>query len=390
MAGSRKPGSECAYNNPVDVQDGTLCRADSPTPGTVESVVESYYVSFTTIVDSQFEIVETSFQETYQGVARGLQPYYEGALCIFIAGIKAEALVPGAVLKETGYELGSLLSGLIPGLRQMIEVLGATTFIGAGVGALIGFFAGGVGAAPGAVVGADIGFDLGMAVLTWLGVGFLAVSIAKGFGEMVAALQNGIEWAWQARNQQGQAREKQIDRAAGELARTIGILMRLILEGIVAYLLKKAAMSSTKGLIGTAKGLQSSGAAVVSDEIVADLVGKLRASKLGGGFADWVDKNWRDLVKNPKLQETPTGQSSGTVGNQGVSQSAGNSPHQQPATPSQSSAAGVSQSTGRTTPASLKEQFAMQQAKANPHCGYANPSQAWHDGSSMAREPRMG
>jgi hypothetical protein len=31
-------------------------------------------------------------------------------------------------------------------------------------------------------------------------------------------------------------------------------------------------------------------------------VGKLRASKFGNGFAEWIEKNWRDLEKNPKLQ----------------------------------------------------------------------------------------
>ena len=156
---------------------------------------------------------------------------------------------------------------------------------------MIGFFAGGgVGDVPGAVIGADIGFDLGMAVLTWLGLAFLAVSIAKGFGEMVTALQNGVEWAWQARTLKEGAREKQVDRAAHELARTVAILVRLILQAIVAYLLKRAAVSSTRGLIGTAKGVQSAGSAAVSDEIVAELVGKLRASKLGGGFADWVEE----------------------------------------------------------------------------------------------------
>jgi hypothetical protein len=326
MAGARKPGSQCAYSDPADVHDGTLCRAESPTPGTLTSELHASFVSISVSLDSGFEIVEASFQETYQGVARGMQPYYEGALCIYNATTRAEELVPEAVLKETGYELGALLSGLIPGLLQMLAVLAATTFLGAGVGALIGFFAGGgVGAAPGAVIGADMGFDLGMAVLTWLGLAFLAVSIAKGFGEMVTALRNGVEWAWQARTLKEGAREKQVDRAAHELARTVAILVRLILQAIVAYLLKKAAVSSTRGLIGTTKGIQSAGSAAVSDEIVAELVGKLRASKLGGGFADWVEKNWRDIVKNPRLREAEGGtlaKTGGTATAQESSQSA--------------------------------------------------------------------
>jgi len=35
MAGKRKPGSQCAYNYAVDIDDGTLCRAQSSTPSSV-------------------------------------------------------------------------------------------------------------------------------------------------------------------------------------------------------------------------------------------------------------------------------------------------------------------------------------------------------------------
>src|SRR5437764_15133621 len=93
-----------------------------------------------------------------------------------------------------------------------------------------------------------------MAILTWLGLAFLIVSIAKGFVELLGTLKNGIELAWEARNLQGGDQQRQIDRAADQLARVSGILMRLILEAIVAYLLKKAAMRSNRGEIATVNG----------------------------------------------------------------------------------------------------------------------------------------
>jgi len=93
-----------------------------------------------------------------------------------------------------------------------------------------------------------------------------------------------------------------LDKAAHELARSAGIVMRLILQGILVYLLKKAAMGSTRGVAGTIRGVQTRGAAAAAEASVAELVGKLRASKFGDGFADWVEKNWRDLEKNPKLE----------------------------------------------------------------------------------------
>lgn len=310
MAGKLQPGPLCGHSNPVNVDDGTTCRAESPQPGPVSSGVASSFVSsvsstFTWAADSigaEYDAVTTTLQVKYADLQQGIRDDFTGALCIYQACSQAESFAGDAILEETGCQLKSLLSGLIPGLIQMVAIVGASSILGAGIGALIGSLAGGVGAAPGAVVGADLGFDIGMAVLTWLGVAFLAVSIAKGFAELLQAIRNGVEWAWAARKLQGTAQKEQLDKAAHELARSAGIVMRLILQGILAYLLKKAAMGSTRGVAGTIRGVQTRGAAAAAEASVAELVGKLRASKFGDGFADWVEKNWRDLEKNPKLQ----------------------------------------------------------------------------------------
>jgi hypothetical protein len=37
MAGSRKPGPQCLYNDPVSIDDGTMCRAMSPRPGPLDA-----------------------------------------------------------------------------------------------------------------------------------------------------------------------------------------------------------------------------------------------------------------------------------------------------------------------------------------------------------------
>jgi hypothetical protein len=301
VAGSRIPGPVCQVENPVEIDDGTSCLAATASPGPV-SLDNSPLASADGQFTSEYDIIKADLGTLYDGVSETLQSNYEGARCLFQACQQAQDLAPAAIYKETGYELGQLLQGLIPGLLQMIVIVGATTLLGAAVGGIVGFFFGGVGAAPGAAIGGELGLDVGMAVLTWLGVAFLAVSIVKGFGEMLEALRNGVEWAWYARNLKGPAEEKQVNRAAQELARTVGILVRLILQGIVAYLLKKAAVGATRGAMATGRALQTDGAAAVSEATVADLVGKLRASKLGKGFADWVEKNWRDMVKNQRLR----------------------------------------------------------------------------------------
>jgi len=302
MAGATQAGPTCGHNNPVVVDDGTLCRAQSPAPGPVSSGIGASFASFAGSIESEFQAAKATVKSTYGSVERGLRSDYEGGRCLYRAYKRAEDLAPDAILQETGYQLGSLLQGLLPGLLQMIVIMAATTLLGAAVGGIVGLFCGGAGAAPGAVVGGELGFDAGMAVLTWLGVAFLAGAMIHGFGEMMVALRNGIEWAWQARNLEGGAQQMQVDRAAHELARTTGILMRLILQGILAYLLKKAAENATRGAMTTASMARAGGAGAVSDATVAELAGKLRASRFGDGFADWLEKNWPDLRDNEKLK----------------------------------------------------------------------------------------
>jgi hypothetical protein len=302
MAGKGQTGPLCGHTNPVNVDDGTMCRAESPQPGTTTSGIGSTFTWAADAISSEYASVTTTLQVKYNDLQRGIRDDFAGALCIYQACSLAEGFAPDEILNETGCQLKSLLSGLLPGLIQMVAIVGASTILGAGIGGLIGALAGGVGAAPGAVLGADIGFDIGMAVLTWLGVAFLAVAIAKGFVELLEAIRNGVEWAWQARNLKGPAQKQQVEKAAHELARSTGILMRLILQALLAYVLKKAAMSSTRGVVSAVKGIQTRGATAAAEASVAELVGKLRASKFGDGFGDWVEKNWKDLEKNPKLQ----------------------------------------------------------------------------------------
>src|SRR5882724_8926635 len=319
MPGSGQASPTCAHNNPVNVNDGTLCRAQSPAPVSVGFHPLDSCSWAAHFLGGEFESAKSHLRGTVDSVERHLRSDYEGAKCIYDAYELALDLAPEAILKETGYEISSLLSALIPGLLQVVVVVGATTLLGAAIGGIVGFLFGGVGAIPGAAVGGELGLDLGVAILTWLGVAFLVVSIAKGFVEMLDALRNGIEWAWAARILPKAAEAKQVSAAAHELARTVGILFRLILQAIVVYLLKKAAVSATRGAMSTAGAVQAEGAAAVSDATIAELVGKLRSSKFGGRFATWVEENWRDMVRNPRLKEAQAPRPSEGTGGGGTS-----------------------------------------------------------------------
>lgn len=185
-----------------------------------------------------------------------------------------------AILRETGHALEALVKGLIPGLLMMMVVLVATTVIGGVIGAVIGFFAGGVGAAPGAVVGADLGASAGMAILTWLGLGFLAIGIAEGFGELVGHLAHATTRAWNAPDSPRERAE--IDAAGEEYATAVALLFKLILMAIVARLTMGQAKASTQ-----------------------ETLTLLRKSRLGQGFADWVAANQEALLANPRLRPRP-------------------------------------------------------------------------------------
>ena len=77
-----------------------------------------------------------------------------------------------------------------------------------------------------------------------------------------------------------------MDDAARELARATGVLFRLILEGIVAYLLAKGAAQATAR--------------------VAQLVERLKASRLGAGFARWVEVNREKPSPTPPVNRNIT------------------------------------------------------------------------------------
>ena len=188
--------------------------------------------------------------------------------------------VGAAIEEETGQAIEELIQGLLQSLIMMMAVVATTTLIGAGAGAAVGFFFFGVGAAPGAAAGAELGFDAGLWILEWLGIAFLAVYIAKNLGEVVKVLGMGVVRAWNA-GEHGTSVDKDLDAAARNIAKAIGILFRLILEAVVLYLLQEG--------IGAVRAR------------VPGLVKSLSESKLGRGFGEWIGKNYEKLINDPKV-----------------------------------------------------------------------------------------
>jgi CdiA C-terminal tRNase domain len=263
------PGPTCAWEQDHRVQDGTSCLAESRLPGPIEK----------------------------------RSPWlWERGEALFEAYVRAEVLAPAAIVRQTGYALGEVLKGLLPGLLEMLIVLAATTTLGAVAGGVIGFFFGGAGAAPGAVIGGELGLDIGLAALTWLGVAFLAKAMFEGFGRLWAQLSLGVRHAWEAPEYPEREYPHRIEEAARELAEAAGILMLLLLQAVVAWVLKRAAMGATQSAAQTLGAARTVGSEAAAESAVAELVTKLRVSRLGSGFADWVEKNWTKLRDDPRLR----------------------------------------------------------------------------------------
>ncbi len=232
---------------------------------------------------------------------------YQRAKCIYQVLDQTEELWPAAVFEETGYQLKGVLQSLIPGLLQMLAMVGLSTVGGAAVGGFIGAFFGGVGAVPGAVVGAQLGAELSTAILTWLGLGFLIVAIGDGLGELAFMVSDAFSIAWHAA-ENPQDKKLRVNQAARELARAIAVLVRLILQGILAYVLKNAGMATARAGVSTVRSASTAGVKATAEASVAEVAGLIRKSKLPDEFALWLEKNWDDLARNPKLMRKTVSQ----------------------------------------------------------------------------------
>jgi hypothetical protein len=190
------------------------------------------------------------------------------------------------VQQETGVVVDAILQGILPAVGIALGILAASAVLGTAVGAALGALAGGVGAAPGAVAGGKAGALLGMAALEWLGLGFLVVEIGGALGQVHAYADRATRRALNSLFVPAHQRAAETTLAAQDYARAQAELIKAVLMGLVALLLKGSATRST------ARAEAGS----------AELIAQLRASRLGEGFATWVERNAARLVQNPALR----------------------------------------------------------------------------------------
>jgi len=289
MAG-RLPGPVGAdFDHTPRIDSGTLALVQSPRPGVVGQ-----------------ELAHGVHGYAYQEHDLRWTQTLDAAEAIWQALKASQPMVGAIVLQETGVALTHIVQGLIPGLMMAVGVVAASTVIGAAAGAAVGALAGGVGAAPGGALGGQVGFDAGMAGLALLGLGFLAEGFVSGLPGLRAQGELGIRRAVNSLFVPAAARPMEIQEASRHLAQAQAQLLKLVLMAVVAWLLKNPTLAAGKqaasSATGAASAMRSGEALATAEANVAQLVAKLRASRLGAGFADWVEGNWRSLVENPRLR----------------------------------------------------------------------------------------
>ena len=221
------------------------------------------------------------------------------------AGRLARQRIAGEVYRLTGEALQDVLHGLLPGLLMGVGALLLTTSLGAALGGVLGFFFGGVGAAPGAVAGASLGLDAGMALMTFLGLAFMADAVVTGAAQVRRTALDGVRRAFNSHFVAPQYEHAELDRAATLLARAVAELVLVLLTAVVAWL-TRGQVAGAAGRLGanaaqTTSALRAGEGLALAETRVAELVGQLRRSKLGDGFADYIECNWKRLCENPRL-----------------------------------------------------------------------------------------
>src|ERR1700676_2927709 len=210
MAGGRKPGPQCSFSDRIDIDDGTICRAQSSPPGPLGP----------------------EFRKS------------EGGEILSDAFARAIQLAPAAVHREIGEALGPTLRAVVHDLIDALETLTAKT---SRASTLSGFSDG----LPETLIGGR------KEILASLHLEFLPESLATGLGEMRCALEMGISLANNAAEQGMDGRDSEIEQAAEQLALAVGIFSWAILHGIVAYLLNNGDTALTPGSIAVEKGVRT-------------------------------------------------------------------------------------------------------------------------------------
>src|SRR6267378_913955 len=151
MAGSRKPGPVCSYNHPVVIDDGTMCRSLSPTPGPVGTtpflITQRQQVRPVASMthEQKMEAAIRSAQEKGQistEILNQLPSVQQLVISIVVVGgVLAGLGIAAAAVASTG--VGAVLEGIAAGIVLALAAIGvitSATQVIAGIKTLMTFY----------------------------------------------------------------------------------------------------------------------------------------------------------------------------------------------------------------------------------------------------------
>ncbi len=251
-----------------------------------------------------------------------LQEDYHRTKHVLAAFELADSYVSPILEKRLGMEVEELKKTFMDGLEKILLFLALATVAGAAGGAAVGALAGGAGALPGAVVGGELGLDAGIAILEYLGLAILIAQIGLALPDILGKVQHGTKVAWNAGIAQPTSLQSDIHNAAIQLAEAEAELMIVILDAVLAWILKDSAALRSEKLLQELRTLKAGMKdaellAARSKEIldalrnkpaemeaainkaIDEFTAKLRkAGRLTKGLIDFVRKNLKKMLGN--------------------------------------------------------------------------------------------
>lgn len=144
-----------------------------------------------------------------------------------------------AIRRHVEESLVSILTSLLVMAAGAVVLLALSTLVGAAIGFVLGA---GAGAAPGAAAG----FKVGLALLEWLGLGFLLTWVASSVTRIGTAFARFFSTVCSA-----QGDHHKLEQAALELAEAIGVCAGVFVEALVMWATAKGVNVALAQLKGT-------------------------------------------------------------------------------------------------------------------------------------------
>lgn len=173
----------------------------------------------------------------------------------------------------------TLLASIVPMLGQLAEYAGIGAVVGGVVGAV-----GGLGVLDEATIpgGAAAGAALGIEIGGYVGIIQLLSQGAVHFDRFTTYAIDATELAYYAGEDRAVSTDHDVHDAAKLFAVAISELWWLILQALVAYVLKKVAEGGSKGIT-----------AATRTEAFAEV--RAKTAKFGTAFGDWFEQNFNQI-----------------------------------------------------------------------------------------------